>query len=94
MGTDIIREETRQRMAQLGEQFDKLTISDYRKWKELNLLDGVETGYHNYLLHLVQLSEKYNNQEDNSLFLIHQFITGVSSLVLTDRIDSPLIPCL
>ena len=79
-------------MSQIGEQFDKLTISDYRKWRELNLFDGVAVGYHNYFLKLLQVSGELKNQTDPSLFLVCQFIAGISSLVLTERIDCPLIP--
>ena len=81
-------------MVQMGTQFDNLTISDYRKWNNLNLLDDVEPGYHNYCLELAHLSDRYKNQEDNSLFLIHQFITCICSLVLNEQKDYPLIPLL
>jgi len=76
-------------MNSYGEQFEKLSLDDYRRWKSLGLLNQIEPNYHVYNDELDRLSDSYKEAGDNQISLICRLFSDISSLYFTNKANAP-----
>lgn len=79
----------RKKMNTYGEQFEKLSLDDYRRWKSLGLLDQIEPNYHVYNDVLNKMSDSYKEAGDDKISLICRLFSDISSLYFTNQAHAP-----